>query len=246
MVGAGDRTVGAGQDLAGSGADPGDQSATGRGDLESRIGSGAEQAGLDEQVQRGVDIGFVPRGGAGDMVDVGGALDRCAGSQRLVQRDPLLLVDGGARQGPHQQGGVALLRLADDQLWNLADERLQRELGVSIGVCETLRTIADTAPSRVQDIAAQLVITVGGASKGVDRLEVQGLCARRANPDDRRSSIVELTPAGEDLLQRSNVVLERVFGDVFGAALSESELERLHESLRKVRAAVPDTEAAAK
>lgn len=87
------------------------------------------------------------------------------------------------------------------------------------------------------------MITVGGASKGVDRLEAQGLCTRRANPDDRRSSIVEITPAGQDLLERADAVLERVLGDVFGAALSELEFARLHQSLRKVRAVVPDTEA---
>jgi DNA-binding MarR family transcriptional regulator len=129
------------------------------------------------------------------------------------------------------------------ELWNLADARLESELGTSIVICSSLRTVADTAPSRVQDVAAQLVITIGGASKAVDRLVAQGLCARRANPDDRRSSIVELTDAGRDLLQRSNVVLERLFGEVFGAALSEPELTRLHESLRKVRAVMPPTAA---
>jgi len=125
------------------------------------------------------------------------------------------------------------------ELWNLADERLQHELGVPVGICGSLRAVADTAPSRVQDVAAQLVITVGGASKAVDRLVAQGLCARKGNPDDRRSSIVELTPAGEDLLKQSNAVLEKLFGEVFGAALSEPELDRLHESLRKIRAVMP-------
>jgi len=129
------------------------------------------------------------------------------------------------------------------ELWNRADERLQAELGTPIGVCSSLRAVAETTPSRVQDVAAQLVITIGGASKAVDRLVAQGLCARRANPDDRRSSIVELTAAGEDLLRRSNAVLEKLFGEIFGAALSEPELAGLHESLRKVRAVLPPTAA---
>lgn len=128
------------------------------------------------------------------------------------------------------------------ELWNLADERLRAEVGQPLVICSSLRAVAETGPSRVQDVAAALVITIGGASKAVDRLVAQGLCARRANPDDRRSSIVELTPAGQDLLKRSNAVLDRLFGEVFGAALSEPELTVLHESLRKLRAALPPTE----
>jgi hypothetical protein len=46
----------------------------------------------------------------------------------------------------------------------------------------------------VFDIAEELSLTVGGTSKLVDRIEAAGHCVRRANPDDRRSSIIELTP----------------------------------------------------
>ncbi|MBU3065783.1 MarR family winged helix-turn-helix transcriptional regulator [Nocardia sp. NEAU-G5] len=129
------------------------------------------------------------------------------------------------------------------ELWNLADARLRAELGTPIIICSSLRAVASTTPSRVQDVAAALVITIGGASKAVDRLVAQGLCARQANPDDRRSSIVALTPAGQDLLQRSNAVLDRMFGEIFGAALSEPELAQLHESLRRLRAVLPPTAA---
>jgi DNA-binding MarR family transcriptional regulator len=55
---------------------------------------------------------------------------------------------------------------------------------------------------RVVDISTELGITVGAASKLVDRLERAGLSERVANPGDRRSSLVRLSEAGRRL-QRS-------------------------------------------
>ncbi|MEV6097414.1 MarR family winged helix-turn-helix transcriptional regulator [Nocardia sp. NPDC051981] len=58
-------------------------------------------------------------------------------------------------------------------IWNLADARPREELGISIGVYDTLRVIAATDPARVQDLADRLLVTVGGMSKAVDRLAAQ-------------------------------------------------------------------------
>ena len=49
---------------------------------------------------------------------------------------------------------------------------------------------------RVQDIADDLCITVGAASKLVDRLETDDLARRAANPGDRRSSLISFTEQG--------------------------------------------------
>ncbi len=43
----------------------------------------------------------------------------------------------------------------------------------------------------------------------MDRLERDGLAARRANPDDRRSSLVELTADGRHVWQRGIEVAEQ-------------------------------------
>jgi DNA-binding MarR family transcriptional regulator len=51
----------------------------------------------------------------------------------------------------------------------------------------------------VYDIAHELAITTGGTSKLVDRIEASGYCRRLPNPADRRSSLLELTPAGQRL-----------------------------------------------
>ena len=79
-------------------------------------------------------------------------------------------------------------------LWNAIDTRLLQECNVSLGSLNAMQVIASTPSCRVQDIARAVAITVGGASQAVDRLEAAGRCVRHPNPDDRRSSILDLTP----------------------------------------------------
>jgi len=69
-------------------------------------------------------------------------------------------------------------------------------------------------------------ITVGGTSKLVVRIEAVGLCRRRANPGDRRSQIIELTPAGRRLMAKATKSFEdelhtRLESVVTGRALDQ-------------------------
>jgi DNA-binding MarR family transcriptional regulator len=75
--------------------------------------------------------------------------------------------------------------------------------------------IVRTPSCRVQDIAWALRITAGAASKLVDRLEAAGLCARRAHPEDRRSSLLEPTEAG----RRTHAAAETTLVDELGRRL---------------------------
>jgi DNA-binding MarR family transcriptional regulator len=123
------------------------------------------------------------------------------------------------------------------ELWNAVDARLQSEIDVSLGRFEALQVIARTPSCRVFDIADALAITVGGTSKLVDRLAESGHCLRRANPTDRRSSIIEITPAGERVLHTGRVALEDELDQRLGSAATEAELQQLHAMLRNLRAA---------
>jgi MarR family transcriptional regulator, organic hydroperoxide resistance regulator len=89
---------------------------------------------------------------------------------------------------------------------------------------------------RVQDIADELVITVGGTSKLVDRIEASGYCRRRANPDDRRSSIVHLTAAGKRILAKATTVFDDELERRLGAAVPERSLQQLATTLARLRA----------
>lgn len=112
----------------------------------------------------------------------------------------------------------ALVRYETD-LWNTAERELQRETGMGLGSLQALRAIARHTPAaRVNELSRDLGITIGAASKFVDRLERDGLAARSPHPDDRRSSLITLTQTGErarsegeGALARS---LDRLVGDV--------------------------------
>lgn len=112
-------------------------------------------------------------------------------------------------------------------LWGVIDARLQEEFGVGLASLNGMLVIDATPQCRVQDIARAVAITVGGASQAVDRLESAGLCARRANPSDRRSSIVELTPEGTELLRTAAPAFDRELDRLLRAPLPATALTQL-------------------
>jgi DNA-binding MarR family transcriptional regulator len=129
-----------------------------------------------------------------------------------------------------------LVRL-EIELWDALDARLRRELGIPLGNLDVMRVIDRTPSCRVHDIASQLSLTVGGTSKAVDRIEAAGHCVRQPNPGDRRSSIIELTPAGARLLAQAVVLADRELAVRLGEPLSASELAQLASTITKLRAA---------
>lgn len=131
-----------------------------------------------------------------------------------------------------------LVRL-ETELWNAVEARLRVEHGITLPFYEFLRVIARTPGCRVHDIAAELTITVGGTSKIVDRIEAAGYCARQANPGDRRSSLLFLTPAGKRLLPRASATVDRELQARLGAALTERSLAQLAKTLARLRSGLP-------
>lgn len=75
------------------------------------------------------------------------------------------------------------------KLWDAIDARLRSECDLQLAWFEAMQLLDRLPEARVQDIAAEFSITVGGTSKVVDRVEAAGLCRRRPNPNDRRSSV---------------------------------------------------------
>lgn len=127
----------------------------------------------------------------------------------------------------------------ETELWNALDRKLRDESGIPMGNVDVMRVVARTPSCRVYDIARELVITVGASSKAVDRIEALGHCVRRTNPGDRRSSIIDLTPAGRALLTDASKVLESELRSWIAAPLQKSELDQLGQTLAKLRAAEP-------
>jgi DNA-binding MarR family transcriptional regulator len=121
-------------------------------------------------------------------------------------------------------------------LWAAVDARLQADCDLPLHRFEPMQIIARTPDCRVHDIATELAITVGGTSRIVDRIEANGDCRRKANPADRRSSVIVLTPTGRRRLTSATKVFERELQDHLGDNASDRALDQLHTTLRKLRA----------
>ena len=129
-----------------------------------------------------------------------------------------------------------LVRL-EIELWSAADARLRADFDLPLSRYEPMRVIERRGSCRVNDIATELVITVGGTSKLIDRIETSGYCRRRPNPEDGRSSIVELTPSGKRLVAKAQAALEDELSARLGAALSPRKLSQFAAVLAALRAA---------
>jgi DNA-binding MarR family transcriptional regulator len=125
----------------------------------------------------------------------------------------------------------------ETRLYTAVSARLRAEHGVSLGQFEFLEVIDRVPGCRVLDIVGEIAITVGAVSKAVDRLEALGWCERRAHPDDRRSSVLTLTPEGARVLAEARPTVERELQALTGTVPSD-ELARTGATLAALRGAL--------
>ncbi|MBL1082246.1 winged helix-turn-helix transcriptional regulator [Streptomyces actinomycinicus] len=123
----------------------------------------------------------------------------------------------------------------ETRLYNAVSARLRAEQGLGLGQFELLEIIDRVPGCRVLDIVGELAITVGAVSKAVDRLVAAGWCLRVAHPEDRRSSILRLTSAGEERLSASRPIVESELISLT-AAVSPDDLARIASTLATLRA----------
>jgi len=123
------------------------------------------------------------------------------------------------------------------QLWNAVEARLKSEFGLPLTHFEPMSVMARLPRCRVYDIANELGITTGGTSKLVDRIEASGYCRRLPNPDDRRSSLLELTPAGQRLFADAGAAFDDELQRQLGDALPERALRQFGATLARLRTA---------
>jgi DNA-binding MarR family transcriptional regulator len=128
-----------------------------------------------------------------------------------------------------------LIRL-EIAVWDRVDARLREFHDLPLAFFEPLLFIS-RAPQgglRVGDLANALRITVGGASKLVDRIERAGLIARELDPDDRRVSRVVLTKAGTRKLAAALKTYETEAGGILGSVLRPPEQREMSDYISRL------------
>jgi MarR family transcriptional regulator, organic hydroperoxide resistance regulator len=123
------------------------------------------------------------------------------------------------------------------ELWNAVDVRLKREFDLPLTHFEPMAVMDRLPTCRVYDIATELGITTGGTSKLVDRIEASGYCRRLPNPEDRRSSLLELTPEGQRMFTEAGQAFDDELRRRLGAAVPERTLRQFAATLARLRAA---------
>jgi DNA-binding MarR family transcriptional regulator len=132
-----------------------------------------------------------------------------------------------------------LVRL-ETELWDLVDRRLRRDHDLPLSWFESMQVMGRVRHCRVADIAEALSITVGGASKLVDRIECAGWCGRAPNPADARSSVVTLSRAGQRVLDAAKGSFENELAARLGAAVPPEQLASFATTVRDLRHHIAD------
>lgn len=117
-------------------------------------------------------------------------------------------------------------------LWSAVDHELGRQGQISLDQLHALRVVNRHAGrARVQDLSCDIGITVGAASKLVDRLERDRLATRSPNPTNRRSSLIALTATGQQALASALDVCR----SAVARALGDENVEPLIATLQRLQ-----------
>lgn len=149
-----------------------------------------------------------------------------------------------ARQAGYDPRVLAFGRLqgAANRLEYLLGRALEQECGITHLMYEVLLIVGRAGEDglTMRSIAQEQVLTTGGATRLVDRMESLGLVTRTAAPRDRRVQLVRLTGLGEQTAVRASRLhvanIQRYFFD----PLPEAHRERFAEDLRTLSHAARD------
>ena len=114
--------------------------------------------------------------------------------------------------------------------------RGQSEYGISPPECGVLIELRLAGPPyrlTPTQLYNRLLVTSGGITGRIDRLEERGLLCRMPDPEDRRSILVQLTESGHDLIEAAGQTHFRIM-EHLTEGLSSEERESLAGLLRKL------------
>lgn len=110
-----------------------------------------------------------------------------------------------------------------------------REHGLGEGDFDVLATLRRSGPPYGKtpgELAAHTMVTTGGMTKRIDRLEREGLVSRRRSAEDGRGRVVVLTAAGRELIDRA-FTAHMANEHRLLAALPEADRAVLADTLRR-------------
>ena len=92
----------------------------------------------------------------------------------------------------------------------------------------------DDAPTTLVGLSRRLVVTKQNMTGMMSRLETLGLVERQDDPNDLRSSRIQLTRRGKSLVDKVRPSYDQWVKSLGGGALSERELQTLVRNVEKL------------
>ena len=116
------------------------------------------------------------------------------------------------------------------------DRQLEAEVGVPLASVELLFNISfeEGGRMRMGELADNLLVSRGGATRLVARLEEAGLVERVIPPDDRRATYAVITEKGVEALERAEPILKRAVHGHWVDLLDEDELAAMRSASVKI------------
>lgn len=113
------------------------------------------------------------------------------------------------------------------------EEALQLETGLLLADNEALLNLS-IHPMRMSEIADKLVLSRGGTTKVIDRLEELGHVTRRPDPEDRRATLVEITDSGREARAEAKAVIDGRLEEMWSQHISDEEAKGIVEVMERV------------
>ena len=115
------------------------------------------------------------------------------------------------------------------------EQRLHEETGMLLADNEALLNVGHADEGlRMSDIASRLVLSPGGATKVIDRLETMGYVTRSPDPMDRRATVVEITAIGREAMARNREIIDAGLRAVWADHVTDQEAQLIVEVMDRV------------
>lgn len=127
-----------------------------------------------------------------------------------------------------------ILRLA--RFLEAGRERQLEPFGLTVAdfdMLATVRRLADERPVNIRELQRSLMISSGGTTKRLDRLESAGHLERFADPNDRRGTLIALSASGRGLIDAAMPAVAHHESSLVSEAVTPAQVrEHLEAGLR--------------
>ena len=110
-----------------------------------------------------------------------------------------------------------------------------RSLGLTSSQFDVIVTLGDTEGMTCKDLSEKTLVTKGTLTGVLDRLQKKGLVERVPSRDDRRCTLIRLTPKGDARFRQVFPTHIRHLKPYFERALTTAEASKLRQLLLRLK-----------